>query len=139
MTAVDPAAAGWTPRSLEGFIGLVGPLWTRQENDGWAYAIVAEARHANRAGIVHGGLLVTLIDHALSAIAWEAAARRPCVTVQLDARFLAPAHPGKLIEARGRVARLTTGLAFMEGGLTIEGERVLSASAVLRVLEQRQG
>ena len=138
MNAVDPAAAGWKSRTLEGFIGFVGPLWTRQENNGWAYGIVTEPRHANRAGIVHGGLLVTLIDHALSAIAWEAAARRPCVTVALDSKFLAPVHPGQLVEARGRVARLTTGLAFMEGSLAVAGEQVLSASAVLRILGQRE-
>ena len=139
MNPMDPADAGWKPRSLDGFIGLVGPLWTRRENGAWAYGIVAEARHANPAGIVHGGVLVTLIDHAMSTIAWEAASRRPCVTVQLDTRFLAAVNPGQLVEARGRVARLTAGLVFMEGSLVVEGDAVLNASAVLRILEQRTG
>ena len=84
MTPKDPSLDGWNPRSLDGFFGLVGPLWTRKEEGTWAYGFMAEPRHTNPAGVVHGGMLVTLIDHALSAIAWEANERRPCVTVQLD-------------------------------------------------------
>lgn len=74
--AKDPSLSGWKPRSLEGFFGLVGPLWARKEEGAWAYGFVAEKKHTNAAGIVHGGMLATLIDHALSAIAWEANDRR---------------------------------------------------------------
>lgn len=130
----DPAADGWKPRELPGFIGLVGPLWTRRERAGWAYAVVAEARHANPAGVVHGGMLTTLVDHALSAIAWEAVGRRACVTVQFDARFLAPARPGDLLEAHGRVVRASSSLVFAEGELMVKGETILTASALLKVL-----
>ena len=33
----DPALDGWKARTLPGFIGVVGPLWTRREGDRWAY------------------------------------------------------------------------------------------------------
>lgn len=128
------AAAGWRPRTLAGFAGLVGPLWTRQEDAGWAYGLLAGAQHTNPAGVVHGGLLTTLIDHALSAIAWEAMSRRACVTVQLDAQFLSGVRPGQFIEARGRVVRAASSLVFMQGALVVEGAEVLTASAVLKVL-----
>ena len=36
---IDPALDGWKPRTLPGFAGLVGPLWTRKEDDGWAYGL----------------------------------------------------------------------------------------------------
>lgn len=136
-SAQDPAHAGWKSRSLEGFFGLVGPLWTRKEGDSWAYGFVAEPRHTNPAGIVHGGMLVTLIDHALSAIAWEASERKPCVTVQLDVQFIASVRPGKRVEARGRIVKRTSSLVFMQGNLSVLGEEVLSASAILKVMEQR--
>jgi len=134
---IDPAANGWKARSLEGFFGLVGPLWTKKEEGGWVYGFVAEARHTNPAGIVHGGMLTTLLDHALSAIAWEANERRPCVTVQLDTHFLAPVLPGHFVEARGRVVKRTGSLVFLQGGLSVAGEEVAMASAVLKVLEPR--
>ena len=133
MTA-DLSAAGWSQRELPGFMRLVGPLWTRKEDGAWAYAVVSRPEHINRAGIVHGGMLMTLIDQALSAIAWEDAGRRACVTVQMDVRFLAAVQPERLIEARGRVVRRTTTLVFTEGGLSVDGETVVTASAISKIL-----
>lgn len=129
-------AGGWRQRSLPGFAGLVGPLLTRKEEGGWAYGLVATQQHTNPAGFVHGGLLTTLIDHALSAIAWEALERRPCVTVQLDTHFLSAAREGQFLEARGRVVRATSSLVFMQGCIAIAGSEIVIASAVLKVLEK---
>ena len=132
----DPTLDGWKPRALGGFFGLVGPLWARKEGDTWAYAVLAEARHANPAGIVHGGMLTTLVDHALSAIAWEANERRACVTVQLDVQFLSAVRPGQLVEARGRIVRQTSSLVFMQGNLSVAGDEVVTASAVLKIADR---
>jgi uncharacterized protein (TIGR00369 family) len=129
----DPALDGWKPRELEGFFGLVGPLWTRKEDGVWAYAFLAEAKHTNPAGIVHGGMLTTLLDHALSTVAWESAERRPCVTVQLDVQFLGAVRPGYLVEARARIVKRTSSLVFVQGCLTVAGEEVAAASAVLKI------
>ena len=134
MDADDPSASGWKPRTLDGFIGTVGPLWTRKEPEGWAYGFVPTARHTNPAGIVHGGLLMTLIDHALSAIAWEEASRRACVTIQIDVRFLNAVRPPAFIEARGVVVRRTATLSFAEGRLSVSGTVVVTASAILKIV-----
>ena len=131
--AADPARDGWTPRTLPGFAGLVGPLWTRREGDGWAYAILVEDRHSNPAGLAHGGLVSTLADHALSVVAWEANARRPCITVALDVRFLAPARPGDLLVARGRVVRQTGSLAFLDGRVSLGDADIATATAIMSV------
>jgi len=131
--AADPAREGWTPRTLPGFAGLVGPLWTRREGDGWAYAILVEDRHANPAGLAHGGLVSTLADHALSVVAWEANARRPCITVALDVRFLAPARPGDLLVARGRVVRQTGSLAFLDGRVSVGDGDIATATAIMSI------
>ena|SRR5687767_2729466 len=134
MDVVDPSTLGWKRRTLEGFIGTVGPLWTRRENESWAYGLVPTAQHTNPAGIVHGGLLMTLIDHALSAIAWEDADRRACVTIQIDVRFLNAVRPPAFVEARGRVVRRTATLSFTEGQLTIGPDVVVTASAILKIV-----
>jgi uncharacterized protein (TIGR00369 family) len=134
MTAVaDPALEGWKPRTLPGFFDLVGPLWTKKEGDSWAYGIVAEDKHVNPAGIVHGGMLATLLDHALSAIAWEANERKPCITIALDVHFLAPARPGQFVAARGRIVRQASSLVFMQGSLTVDGDEIATACAILKI------
>ena len=53
----DPAAAGWEPYRDEGFIGLVGPFWSRPSGDSYLYAFLAEPKHHNRRGVVQGGML----------------------------------------------------------------------------------
>ena len=136
---MDPQSAddiavpqGWRKRTLPGFAGLIGPLWVRKEEDGWAYGLLATAGHLNPAGVVHGGLLTALLDHGISAIAWEALGRRACVTVQLDTHFLAAAREGQFLEVRGRVVRATSSLVFMQGELSTDGQAVATAAAVLK-------
>lgn len=128
---------GWRPRTLPGFAGQVGPLWTRKEASGWAYGILAAPEHLNPAGLVHGGLLMTLLDHALSAIAWEAIGRRTCVTVQMDTQFVSSAGNGQFLEARGRVVRATSSLVFMQGQISVGAAEIIQGSALLKVLEPR--
>lgn len=133
------AADGWKERALPGFMGTAGPLWTRREADGWAYGLLATPAHLNPADMVHGGLLATLIDHALSAIAWEAAGRRPCVTVQLDTHYLAAGRQGQFLQARGQVLRKTASLVFVQGTVSADGCMLVSATAVLKVLAEKAG
>lgn len=131
------AADGWKPRTLPGFIGTAGPLWTRREGDGWAYGVLTGAGHANPAGLVHGGVLSTLADHAVSTVAWEAVGRRPCVTVQLDTHFLAAIEPGRFVAARAQVLRATRSLVFVQATLQCDGTVVATATAVMKVVDAR--
>ncbi|SFP54733.1 uncharacterized domain 1-containing protein [Variovorax sp. OK605] len=135
---IDPsenlAAAGWRRvRSAGAFMSGAGPLWAMREGEGWRYGIWSTEAHLNPAGFVHGGLLATLADHAISTVAWEAAQRVPCVTVQLDTQFLAPVTTGVLIEARAQLVRRTSSLLFMRGLLQVAGQEVLVAQALMKV------
>lgn len=138
--SADDAAVppGWRKRTLPGFAGLIGPLWVRKGEDGWAYGLLTTSDHLNPAGVVHGGLLTALLDHGISAIAWEALGRRACVTVQLDTHFLASARAGQFLEVRGRVARATSSLVFMQGELSTDVEVVATAVAVLKQIGPAQ-
>ncbi|MGE0714286.1 MAG: PaaI family thioesterase [Alphaproteobacteria bacterium] len=130
----DPSAHGWKQRNVRGFSELVGPFWTRRDEQGWAYGFLAGDRHVNPSGVVHGGMLMTLADQALSITVWEAAERRPCVTVQLDTHFLSPVRPGDFVEARARVVRRTRSMVFVDGALAVNGDTVLTAMGVWKIL-----
>jgi uncharacterized protein (TIGR00369 family) len=134
QTASEQEAGEWKQRELPGFIGTAGPLWTRRETSGWAYGVQAGAQHLNPAGVVHGGVLLTLLDHAISVVAWEASGRQACMTVQLDTHFLAAAREGELLEARAEVAQRTKSLVFMRGTVTAAGRLVASAQSVMKVV-----
>lgn len=133
---------GWkTAKSAGAFMDLVGPLWVRRESadvgdgshEGWRYGLLLSPCHLNPAGVVHGGLLETLMDHALSAIAWEAAGRAPCLSLQLDAHFLSAARAGEFIEASGLVVHRTRSMVFLRGSLRVGEREVMAAQALMKV------
>ena len=97
----------WRARVLSGHIQNIGPLWTRMTDGVWHFGLLIEDKHLNPAGLVHGGALLSLLDHVVSVVAWEAAARQPCVTVQLDAQFRSAARRGDFVTAAASVAKQT--------------------------------
>lgn len=127
-------AAGWKSRDLPGFIGLVGPLWTRREDDTWAYGLRMEAKHLNPAQRVHGGALMTLMDHAISSVAWESSGRKPCVTIQMDAQFQGAALQGQFVEVRVWVTNQTGSLLFARAEMVAGEQLIMSAQALLKKL-----
>lgn len=128
-------AAQWRQRELPGFMGAAGPLWTRREGDAWAYGLLARAKHLNPAGVVHGGALLTLVDHAISTVAWEASGRMPCVTLQLDSHLVASVREAQFAQARAELVQRTASLLFMRASVSVEGSLVLSAQAIMKVLK----
>lgn len=127
-------ARGWKQRSLSGFVQTAGPLWTRRTEDGWHYGFHCDERHLNPAGVVHGGALLTLLDHAVSTVAWEAMDRQPCVTVQLDSQFLAPARSGQFVEAHVQVEHKTRSLVFLRARLVTGDVSLLVGQAILKAV-----
>ena len=126
---------GWKPlRGAGRFMALAGPLWAAREGDGWAYGVVSTDDHLNPAGVVHGGLLATLIDHALSTLAWDAIGRTPCVTVQLDTHFLAPVAEGQFAEVRVKVNSRSRSLMFLYGEMVVNGTLSATAQAVMKIM-----
>src|SRR6185503_1293527 len=100
IPSFDPAAAGWEPYRDEGFIGLVGPFWTRQSGDDHLYAFKAESKHHNRRGVVQGGMLMTFADRSMGMTCWYANERQPQATVQLDMHFIDAVQIGEFVEAK---------------------------------------
>lgn len=131
-----PALEGWREHQNVGFMKLAGPVWSKDQDGERAYALLTDERHANAAKIVHGGVLTTLMDNALSAIAWKATDRRICVTAQLDFQFLTSVPVGAFVIATGRVIRMTSTLVFMRGSLSVLDEEVAAASAIFKILKQ---
>ena len=132
----DPAAHGWKYLSWhdDGFPQLVGPFWSKREGDGWAYGLLAEPRHGNAHGIIHGGMLVTFLDQILGATCWEAAQRGPVVTIQLNTHFVSGAKAGEFLEARAEAVRATRSVVFVRGQLTVGSRIVATADGVWKRL-----
>lgn len=132
------AAAGWKVLDMPGHMGAMGSIWLFPREDGlWLYGLLIEAKHLNPAGIVHGGVLLTLADHAMSSVAWLHKQRQPCVTLQLDSQFIAPAKAGDLVVCDARISHSTRSMVFMRVELSVQQQLVLTGQGIMKLLTQR--
>ncbi|MBX9701869.1 MAG: PaaI family thioesterase [Acetobacteraceae bacterium] len=136
-TPFDPRAAGWKPLPAEDYPALIGPFWAKRESPEariWRYGFLAEKRHANLGGVVHGGMLMSFADDVLGMAVFEAAGRKFCTTVQLNTQFIAPARIGDFVEGRAEVLRATRSVVFVRGLLTAGDRTLVSAEGVWKIL-----
>jgi uncharacterized protein (TIGR00369 family) len=117
--------------------GGLGLPWARRSGAHWHYGLLTSDTHANPQGVVHGGVLATLADHALSLYAWEAADRAPCTTIQLNTHFLDAVQPGAFLWIEGEVTRRSRALVFTRGILRAAGRDVAAADGIWRILRAR--
>lgn len=130
----DIVPPGWTlQRHFHTFSGHAGPFWFRDgETPGVGF--VAEPRHANMQGSVHGGMLTTLADMALWDVCVRAVGPFGGVTVTMNAEFLAPGAIGDFVEATGEAVKIGRKLMFVRGLVTARGAALLSFSGTLKRL-----
>lgn len=134
MTRQDIAPEGWKPVEAAGFMALIGPL-LRSTNleDRTTYGLQTDARHKNRIGLVHGGVLTSLLDQVVAIVAWNAADRQPTVTVQMDTQFLGTARAGDFLETRATVRHATRSLMFVDAEISCATGPIASASAIMKI------
>ncbi len=91
-------------------------------------SLVLQPHHTNPSGVMHGGVIMTMMDSALGAslgaLRGEEARRNPHATVEMNASFLSGARPGDRIVVEGRVLRLGKTIAFGEAEARRDGELI---------------
>jgi len=128
-------AAEWTRREMKGIPATLGALWTQRDAEGnWQYAVQLNEDHANAQGFIHGGVLVTFLDHALSLIVWEAAERAMCSTVHLDTHYLKALRPPAFITLQADIMQKGKSLIFAKGRIYHEEKLVVEATGIWRVM-----
>lgn len=136
MTVAQAELDQWQEIRTKGFMSRVGALQASRTPAGWAYGLRVDDSHLNPVGVVHGGVLTTLIDHAIALFAWEAVGRRPVVTVQCDTRFLAPARSGDFIQVTSTLRHQSKSLIYIDADVTVSGRAVATGSAILKIARQ---
>ena len=138
LQITDLESAGWKAREVAGFMGLAGPLWTRRDPQlagSWQYGLLTDDRHTNPIELVHGGVLTTLMDHAVSLVAWSESGRQPCVTVELSTHFVESAKPGDFLVASASLTHKTRSILFLRGLISVQSRPVLQAQAIMKLVK----
>ena len=116
-------------------IGL--KLTFHEEGDEYIATFVADPAHQGYAGVVHGGILATLLDEIMARYVWVKAG--PAATAKLEIRYRRPAPTGQPIEIRGRItAERRGGRAFETAAVArLEDGTVLAEATGLVVRTER--
>ncbi|WP_087720869.1 PaaI family thioesterase [Salinicola salarius] len=124
-----------------GYQRLLGMRITEWQEDYAVIELVIGEQHLNRSGIVHGGVLTSLLDTALSLAGLycpEPGQVRKGMTLSLTSTFIAPARSG-VLRAIGR-RRGGGRSTFMSSGevLDAEGNVVAMGEGTFRVRRASQ-
>lgn len=135
----DGEWAGWRAwHGLDPFEDQSGPFYFKDDDQGRVTAAFrAEKKHMNGGGFMHGGCLMTFADFALFMIGASLGEEVNGVTVSMNSEFLAAAHQGQLLLARGERTGGGKTLVFARGTITADGVPVLAFSGVMKVFHAR--
>lgn len=129
-----PAPAGWFLREPQRtFSGYSGPFYYRKTPEP-GVGFYSEPRHQNLAGVVHGGMLLTLADMSLFDACLRADPKFRGVTVTMNSEFLAGAPIGAFIAASSQILRMGRSLVFLRGLAMAEDKELLAFSGTLKRL-----
>ena len=101
------------------FVELVGARVDEAQEGYSRLSLVLEERHTNPNGVMHGGVVATIMDSAaavaLGRLRGEKMRRsNPHATVEMNVGLIAPARPGDELVIEGRVLKLRRSVAFCE-------------------------
>ena len=103
------------------------------EDGGVTLRLPLDDRHQNGTGVVHGGVMLTLADAAISYGIARAVGGR-CTTVEIKINYLRPVTQGVLM-ARSHLIRAGRRLVVARGEVHCEGKQVAEALTTFALLD----
>ncbi|SDN76539.1 uncharacterized domain 1-containing protein [Paenibacillus sp. yr247] len=79
------------------FWGFLGCEFISMQDQIITIALDAKPHHLNPIGIVHGGVLSSLLDNAMGIVVMMARPDEKVVTTNLNVHFVAPLYEGRLL------------------------------------------
>lgn len=133
----DPTAHGWEAiLNHTAFGDLVGPIWHRHDGGKHRFAFVVAPKHLNRAGNLHGGMLMTLADQSMAMTARAATNVKRHATIELNTQFIGGVRLGDFVEAHPEVVRATRSVVFMAVKMFVGDRVVVTANGIWKILEE---
>lgn len=126
-------AAGWEPFEYTGFIGLIGPVLFRTVDGDLVFGFVADQKHSNSEGYVHGGMLAAFADRTMGAAVRKKRPDLSIATIDFGMHFVAPVHMGQFVQAECESVRVARSLAFMRCTLRVDTKIVATADGILKL------
>lgn len=135
--AFDPAVEGWEEISNHTAFGdLVGPIWRREENGTPLFGFIVARKHLNRAGNLHGGMLMTLADQSMAMAARVATGGKRHATIELNTQFVGGVKLGEFVVSYPEVVRVTRSVVFMRATMFVGKRTVVTTTGIWKILDE---
>jgi uncharacterized protein (TIGR00369 family) len=121
---------------IDPFEIFVGPVFERGTRGARRFAFTPDARHGNRSGFLHGGMLATLADMTLGQAVWDVTDNAPSVTVAMQMQYLRAVRLDDIVEVTPLVLRRTRALVFVRGEFAVDGEIAFAANGIWKLVGQ---
>lgn len=127
LAAEEEAWQRLAERAEETFWGRLGCKVVSADGAKTTISLEIEPSHLNLLGIVHGGVLMSMMDNAMGLLVMIAESNERTVTANMNTHFLASAREGTLfceseiIHRTGRTITLRAAVADREGKLLAWG------------------
>ena len=113
------------------FVELIGGRLDEWREGYVRMSLTLEPQHTNPNGVMHGGVVTTLMDEALGGViasvrGLETMFAAPHATVEMNASFLSGARPGDRIVVEGRVIRMGKTISFGEAEARRNGDTLIA-------------
>ena len=117
------------------FTDLIGPIYQKTDESGLIIGLVAEEKHCNARGMVHGGVLGTLADIAMGySAAFSTQPPTRIVTTSQTVDYVGRAEKGDWIEVHTDFQKVGRSIAFANCYFHVDSRRIARASAVFSVI-----
>lgn len=138
--AIADVPAGFRLIAFEGvtFNALIGPIYIRRDETAVVLGFRVEQRHCNPAGILHGGMMMTIADMTAGfCTGIMAGIDKFMPTVNMTFDFVASGNVGDWIEGTSEIMKITRSLAFATVDLSAADgavrRRLLRASCIMKI------
>ncbi len=117
------------------FTDLLGPIYQKTDSSGLIIGLLAEDKHCNARGLVHGGIFGTLADIAMGySAAFSTEPPTYMVTTSQTVDYVGKAEKGDWIEVHTDVQKVGRSIAFANCYFHVGSKRIARASAVFSVI-----
>ncbi len=122
------SAGGATPEDpgVGPFADLLGLRRSLMEDGRCRFEVPIRPEHMNPHGVVHGGVVYTLVDYAMGgAVTSRLQPGERCATLEIKINYLAPVSEGRIAAEAWVVAR-TARVAVLEARVQADGDRLVA-------------
>lgn len=120
-----------------GFVRQIGPLYRRQQGEGYTMAFRVEDHHTNGMSNAHGGMLMSFADMAWGHVV-SVETSSYWVTVRLTLDFLASARLGDWVEGASEVLSSEDNLYLVRGRIWTGDRLLITGTGVFKPIQRRE-